>query len=123
MPNTKAKILCADGHGDTRELLSYVLSADGYSITTAGTMREALDLAETTDFDLLIVEKLLPDGTGVDLHRRLCATKKSIPTLFFTTAMRQNDKEVFEAIGAYLPKPAVLPAVREAILSLLPRKV
>src|SRR5512133_2813623 len=63
----KCRILCVDHHHDTSEMLQALLSDADYEVQTASTIEEASRLASETQFDLYVLDKRLPDGTGLDL--------------------------------------------------------
>ncbi len=65
------RILLVEDHTDTARVLTKLLSGDGHTVRSAGTVADALALAASEPFDLLISDVGLPDGTGTDLVRRL----------------------------------------------------
>ena len=71
MLQAKCRILCIDDHEDTSEMLKLLLAQEDYEVVTAVTMREALELATSQEFDLYVFDKHLPDGSGLELCRRL----------------------------------------------------
>ncbi len=66
MPQAKCRILCIDDHEDTSEMLKLLLVQEDYEVMTAATMHEALELATTQEFDLYVLDKHLPDGSGLE---------------------------------------------------------
>jgi DNA-binding NtrC family response regulator len=62
-----AKILVVDDHHDTVRVLAKLLSAAGYSLSTAETIAEAKSLCQAQKFDLVIADITLPDGSGIEL--------------------------------------------------------
>jgi two-component system CheB/CheR fusion protein len=65
------RILMVDDHEDTSRAMKRLLEQVGYEVHTKHTVREALDAANATRYDLLISDIGLPDGSGVDLIRQL----------------------------------------------------
>ena len=65
------RLLVVEDHGDTAEMLRVVLESAGHTVTTAGDVQTAIATADQGGFDLLISDLGLPDGTGIDLIRRL----------------------------------------------------
>lgn len=65
------RILVVDDHDDTTRVLSRLLRMKGYEVLTACTVAEAIGLARTIRFDLLIADVDLPDGNGNDVMRAL----------------------------------------------------
>jgi CheY-like chemotaxis protein len=65
------RVLLVDDHEDTRYVLRRLLC--GHDVRTAGCVSEALEEAALYDFDLLISDIGLPDGSGLDLMKQLQA--------------------------------------------------
>lgn len=103
------RILIVDDNKDSCEIMSLILkhSNDSYDITLAYTAQEALDLIETNDFDLFILDNRLPDSTGVDLCRRLREMDKETPIIFYSALANEIFKKAARDAGAdeYLVKP------------------
>ncbi len=109
MSNPKCRILCVDDHHDTSEMLQVILSDSDYEVQTAGTVEEACRLATEIEFDLYVLDKRLPDGTGLELCRRLNDLTPGIPCLFYTgDAYEIHRHEAMQAgAAAYVPKPDI----------------
>jgi two-component system CheB/CheR fusion protein len=69
------RILLVEDHVDTAKLLKRLLKSTGYHVQTAGTVAEALSVAESHEFDLVISDLGLPDGSGYDLVRQMVARR------------------------------------------------
>jgi CheY-like chemotaxis protein len=67
MESVKKRILLVEDHADTRAMMAISLRKKGYEVDTAKSIAEALELCEHEDFDLLLGDILLPDGSGLDL--------------------------------------------------------
>lgn len=80
---TKPRILLVEDHEDSLRAMSKVLKSFHYDVTTSMNVAEALACAAVADFDLLICDLGLPDGTGTDLMRALCAARP-IPGIALT---------------------------------------
>jgi signal transduction histidine kinase/CheY-like chemotaxis protein len=65
------KILLVDDHEDTCTGMRMILERRGYRVRTADSVQGALDLAEEYEFELIISDLGLPDGTGFDLMKEL----------------------------------------------------
>jgi PAS domain S-box-containing protein len=65
------RILLVEDHADTRAILARLLRSFGFSVSSAGGVKEALRLAETQRFDLLVSDIGLPDGSGMDVMKTL----------------------------------------------------
>jgi CheY-like chemotaxis protein len=105
----KCRVLCVDDHRDTSEMLQMLLSEENYRVHTAATMEEACRMASETEYDLYVLDKRLPDGTGVELCERLAAISPNVPCIFYTgDAYEIHRREAFAAgAAAFVAKPDV----------------
>lgn len=117
----RGRILYIEDHKDSREMLALTLSYSGYDVATANTVAEGLALAEFKRFDLYILDSRFPDGTGVDLCRRIHLFDPDTPIIFFSSAAYKHDIDAGIAAGAqaYLIKPAGLYLIDGVISRLL----
>src|SRR5204863_6917318 len=70
-PHRPLNILLVEDHDATCKVLSLLLRQLNHKVTAAPTVADALKHAEAKEFDLLISDLGLPDGTGYDLMREL----------------------------------------------------
>ena len=120
MANPKCLILCVDDHQDTSEMLQLLLSQEDYEVVTALSMQEALELSKQKSFDLYVLDKRLPDGTGLDLCGQLNKLTPQVPCMFYTgDAYEIHRQEALQAgADAFVAKPdidALIDAVRELL--------
>lgn len=118
-----SRILIVDDEPDVLELLSLDLSKEGYIIQQAQSGAEALSSIRTTRPDLVLLDIMLPDMSGVQLTGKLKNTPETadIPIILLTAKDSETDMVVGLSIGAddYITKPfspAVLIARIEAVL-------
>jgi len=106
-PNTP-RVLYIEDHEDTRELVTLVLEQRGYEVVTGSTIEAGLALAGSQPFDLYLLDSWLPDGSGLDLCRRIREFDKATPILFYSAAAYEIDKDLAMRSGAqaYLIKPS-----------------
>ncbi len=123
MSEVKCRILCVDDHEDTPEMLKLLLSDSDYLVHTAHNIREAIQLATTHEFDLYVLDKRLPDGTGLELWGQLNRLTPGVPCIFYTgDAFEAYRLEALAAgVDAYVPKPE-LEALIEAVNRLLSKR-
>jgi PAS domain S-box-containing protein len=74
--NRKYHLLLVDDHGDTGRVFQLLLQRQGYDVTVATDVRSAIAAADRQDFDLIISDIGLPDGSGLELMQTLRFTKK-----------------------------------------------
>ena len=111
------KILVIEDEPDIRRNLEYNLSREGYSVSAAASISEANTLLSTTDYNLILLDLMLPDGSGLDLCKSIKSNSatESIPIIILTAKDDEVDKVVGFELGAddYVTKPF---SVRELIL-------
>jgi CheY-like chemotaxis protein len=124
MDTSKLNILHVDDDPDIRLLMAGSLAEFGYSVATAGTIAEALELAKGLSFSLCILDVRLPDGTGIDLCRRLRRLQPDVPIVYYSAyADDAARKEALSACGdAYLTKPVSANELEQTIARLLNKK-
>jgi len=105
----KCCVLCVDDHRDTSEMLQLLLSEEDYEVHTAATLEEACAVALKTQFDLYVLDKRLPDGTGVELCETLLKITPHVPCIFYTgDAYEIHRREAFAAgASAFVAKPDI----------------
>ena len=64
-------ILLVEDHADTARIMKNLLESFGHHVRTAGSVAAALQLAQEEDFDLVIGDLGLPDGSGLEMMREL----------------------------------------------------
>jgi DNA-binding response OmpR family regulator len=103
----RPRILYADDNEDACFMLSILLGFSDIETTSANTIGEALRLAQTEYFDLYLLDTRFPEGSGLDLCRRLREFNSQTPIVFYSGDAREIDKAKGLAAGAdaYLVKP------------------
>ena len=103
----KQRILLVEDHEDTSELMVLLLKQLDYEVATSASIAGALALAESKNFDLFVLDSLLPDGTGTELCQRIRQRDNSTPILFYSAQAYEHDKQEALSAGAqkYLVKP------------------
>ena len=74
-------------------MMAALLQDCGYSVLTAGSVAEGLELAKEIKFDLYILDIRLPDGTGVELCQKLRELNSEIPILYYSAYGDETDHE------------------------------
>lgn len=105
----KERILVVDDEKDILELIDYNLSKNGYKVKTVTSGEEALELIKDNDYDLIILDLMLPGVDGFDLCKIIKADKHkaNIPIVMVTAKAEEADKVAGLEIGAdhYVTKP------------------
>ena len=99
-------ILVVDDDADLCRLVSRFLGAEGYSVQTVQTSGLGIDCALSGDYDLVVLDVMLPEIDGFEVLRRMRA-KSSTPVLMLTARGDDLDRILGLEMGAdnYLPKP------------------
>ena len=115
-------LLVVDDDTRIRNLLKQYLTENGFRVTVAGNADEARRKLEGLDFDLLIVDVMMPGENGVDLTRSLRA-QKTVPILMLTALSETDSRIAGLEAGAddYLPKPFELDELLARLRALLRR--
>lgn len=112
-----ALILVVEDETDIRQVLSYNLAQAGHKVLTAERGSVALELAQKDPPDLVLLDLMLPDTSGLDVCRRLKGDPalKQVPVIMLTARSEEIDRVVGFELGAddYVVKPF---SVRELVL-------
>jgi OmpR-family two-component system manganese-sensing response regulator len=84
MAESRRRILCVDDDVDTREMIDALLTLQGYEVIQARSISEALSHAVSTTFDMILLDWVFEDGTGIDLCTKLKQVGVSAPILFYS---------------------------------------
>ena len=101
------KILLVEDEQTTLRLMARLVRALGHEVTTAGTIGSALDAERTGDFDLIISDIGLPDGSGLELMRQVVARRGRVPAIALTGYGMEEDIQRSRDAGftAHMTKP------------------
>ncbi len=121
MASVICRILCVDDHLDTSEMLKLLLAQENYEVVTAKSMEEAISLSRSEQFDLYVLDKRLPDGSGLELCERLHQLTPNVPCIFYSGDAYDIHRMQALAAGAdaYVAKPDIeglIKAVRDLLV-------
>jgi len=120
-----ANILIIEDEKPIITLLEYNLSKEGYKVKSAESGEEGIQSIKNNIPDLIILDWMLPDFSGVEVCRQLKKNKifKTIPILMLTAKSQEEDKVVgFETgVDDYVTKPFSQKEILLRIKSLLKR--
>jgi two-component system OmpR family response regulator len=117
------RILVVEDEERLARLISRVLAEEGYAVETEANGRRALVRALSGEFDLLIVDWMLPDLSGLQLVRRIRAAEVGTPAIMLTARDQIEDRVEGLDAGAddYLPKPFAFPELLARVRALTRR--
>ena len=101
-----SRILIVDDNLEIREIIHILLEGEGYEIKEAGDGQQALELTEKLDFDLIILDIMMP---GLNGYQTCVEIRKNsnAPILFLSARTKDSDKTLGFSSGGddYLAKP------------------
>ena len=99
--------LVVDDDQEIRKLLGRYLVQQGFRLSVAGNKREFNERLATEKFDIVILDVMLPDGSGLDLCRELRQKEPHLPVILVTALKEDVDRIIGLEIGAddYVGKP------------------
>lgn len=125
MEDDAPRILIVEDDAELAELLTASLNAHGFEALAAGTGAEAMQRAADEEFQLVILDILLPDTTGYDLCNRLRSQRRTQewPILFLTEKRGRDDRLHGLELGVvdYITKPFDMTELRLRIRNALQR--
>ncbi|WP_334146822.1 response regulator [Hyphomicrobium sp.] len=101
------QILIVDDDPEIRKLLARYVESQGFRVLLAATCSELRERIATHKVDLIVLDVMLPDGSGLDMCRSLRGEGSTIPIILLTALKEEVDRIVGLEIGAddYLGKP------------------
>jgi two-component system OmpR family response regulator len=99
-------VLVVDDEPRIREVVQYALEREGYRVTTAIDARGADSTLRSEHVDLVVLDIMLPDKSGLELCRALRERRRT-PVLFLSARGEELDRIIGLEVGGddYLPKP------------------
>jgi CheY-like chemotaxis protein len=89
------RVLIIEDNAELRESLSQMLAAEDVAITNAGSVAEALQLLASNTYDCMVMDLMLPDGSGYDLLEQISQSGKYAfpPVIVYTGRVLSRDEE------------------------------
>jgi DNA-binding response OmpR family regulator len=117
------RILLVDDEQPIQTLLSFPLQRDGYEVVQASDGREALARFSEQQFDLVVLDLMLPRMDGLEVCKRLRADGSTVPIIMLTAKSEEIDKVLGLELGAddYITKPFSMREFRSRVKAALRR--
>ncbi|WP_215549386.1 response regulator transcription factor [Amycolatopsis sp. CA-230715] len=117
------RVLVVDDESTLAELVSMALRMEGWEIRSAGTGAEAVRIARDFRPDVVVLDVMLPDFSGIEVLRRMRAESPNLPVLFLTAKDAVEDRIAGLTAGGddYVTKPFSLEEVALRLRALLRR--
>ncbi len=111
--NAAKKVLCIEDERFISELYDRALQKAGYQVKTVISGEDGLALARTDDFDIILLDLMIPDMLGVDVLHRLRHETPDLRAKVIITTNLEQDEKTREAIereaDGYLIKAEITP--------------
>src|SRR5882724_1207319 len=107
MDEPKGRILCVDDDKDTRDMMTALLGLEGYEVVQARSVADGLALAVSDNLDLILLDWVFADGTGIELCKMIRRTSAAAPILFYSGMALKDDIDNALSAGAqgFMVKP------------------
>ena len=115
------RVLYIEDHEDTRELVTLILEQQCFEVVTDSTIKSGVALARSEKFDLYLLDSWLPDGSGLELCKRIREFDKATPIIFYSAAAYESDRAAAIRSGAqaYLIKPSHPSELSKLVMSMI----
>jgi len=119
----KNQILVIEDDPDINKLVSMNLSDMGYQVESCDVGSQGLQMAMSGEFDLIVLDVMLPEMDGLEICRRLRSSNNFIPILMLTARDSEADRVVGLEMGAddYLTKPFSVRELQARVKAMLRR--
>lgn len=116
-PPSSKRILCVDDNEDTCEMITVMLGSAGYEVAHALTVTEGFSLARKGGFDLILLDWVFEDGSGLKLCEKLRRFDNETPILFYSGVAYETEIKKALKAGAqgFLVKPMGTEHLLEAV--------
>ena len=118
-----SRVLVVDDEAAIREAVGYALEREGFEVVEVGDGEAALDAARSDEFDVVVLDLMLPGVSGLDVCRRLRA-QSAVPIVMLTAKEAEVDRVVGLELGAddYVTKPFSLAELVSRVRAILRRR-
>jgi CheY-like chemotaxis protein len=107
VPQLQAHILCADDNEDNRQLVAYLIGKTGASLTLAEDGVEALEIATSQRFDLILMDMQMPNMDGLQATKAIIAQGVDTPVIMLTANVDKTSKSdvLCAGVAEHFAKP------------------
>jgi two-component system phosphate regulon response regulator PhoB len=118
-----ADILIVEDDQGIQDMLLYALEPAGYRLHSAFTVKEAWKIIESKSLDLILLDWMLPDSSGIDLLHRVRKYHSMLPVIMLTAKSEEEDRVLGLDMGAddYITKPFSVKELKSRIQAVLRR--
>ncbi|HXS68112.1 MAG TPA: response regulator [Candidatus Polarisedimenticolia bacterium] len=122
MPAPKKRILVVDDEPFVCDAVKMMLAFDGHDVVTANDAKEALEIFDKGNFDVVITDFAMPGMKGDELAAAIKSRSPDQPVVMITAyaEMLQSSGKQLPGVDFLISKPFLLEHLREAISTVLP---
>jgi CheY-like chemotaxis protein len=121
--NNEVSILAIDDESLITNFVSRVLQREGYKVDTADEASKAMDLLDTGDYDVILLDIKMPDMDGIELYHYIKNISEEMvkKVIFITGDVMSLDTQRFleKTRSVYIPKPFDADALRDVVKRML----
>jgi two-component system phosphate regulon response regulator PhoB len=120
-----ASILIVEDDPDIQDMLNYSLLPEGYTLYSAMTVRDGWEIIDKKSVDLVLLDWMLPDNSGIDLLHRIRKYHSALPVIMITAKAEEEDRILGLDVGAddYITKPFSVRELKSRIQAVLRRSM
>jgi DNA-binding response OmpR family regulator len=121
MLREKPHVLYVEDRDDERVMMNILLTQSGLDVTTVGNAHDCLGMLTYRRFDLVLLDNMLPDASGLGLCMSIREFDEDVPVVFYSGRSTPVDKQAAMLAGAteYLVKPNEIDHLPERVWSLI----
>lgn len=121
----QATLLVVEDDPDIQDMLKYSLTAEGYTLHSAFTVKQGWEIIESKGIDLVLLDWMLPDNSGIDLLHRIRKYHSMLPVIMVTAKTEEEDRILGLDVGAddYVTKPFSVRELNARIQAILRRSL
>jgi two-component system phosphate regulon response regulator PhoB len=118
-----ANVLIVEDDQGIQDMLKYSLEPEGYKLYQAYTVKEAWQLIESKSLDIVLLDWMLPDNSGIDLLHRIRKYYSALPVIMVTAKSEEEDRVLGLDVGAddYITKPFAVRELKSRMQAVLRR--
>ncbi len=119
-----AKVLVVDDNEMNLMVIEGLLEQTRVQITTALSGRECLEKLDKEDFDVILLDHMMPEMDGIETMHRIAETGKSVPVIALTANVAENGEDYYigEGFTGYLAKPVDSKKLEQKLKELIPEE-
>jgi DNA-binding response OmpR family regulator len=118
------RVLVVEDEGELAAVIARVLDRSGFAVDVAATLSDGLRLQVARDYDVLVLDRTLPDGSGDDICRRVVGSGASTKVLMLTARDAVAERVAGLELGAddYVTKPVAMAELVARVRALARRR-